>query len=167
MYYILTIFYHEETKLPVIKYKDEICIKSRTVADIFRYKNTIKSIHDHVDPEDKRRLSELGPKSKHNEALPSEKSPMKKNEKNTIYINGSGIYSLILHSKLECVQVLKRLVAKEALPSIRMAGRYSYDDMSHKYNDSLTFKIDNELNLHIKVVSFLRRGIQTASLLLH
>ena len=29
--------------------------------------------------------------------------------------------------------------------------------MSHEYNDSLTFKIDNELNLRIKVVSFLKK----------
>ena len=58
--------------LPVIKYKDEIWVKAKTVANTLRYKNTIKSIRDHVDPEDKRRLSELGPKSKHNETLPLE-----------------------------------------------------------------------------------------------
>ena len=61
-----------------------------------RYKNTIKLIRDHVDPKDKRRLSELGPKSEHNETL-----PLERNEKNTIYINKSGLYSLILLSKRE------------------------------------------------------------------
>ena len=30
-------------------------------------------------------------------------------------------------------------------------------DINHKYNDSLTFKIDNELDLQIKVVSFLKK----------
>ena len=29
--------------------------------------------------------------------------------------------------------------------------------MKHKYNDRLTFKTDNELDLHIKVVSFLKK----------
>ena len=29
--------------------------------------------------------------------------------------------------------------------------------MNHKYNDSLTIKIDNELDLHIKLVSFLKK----------
>ena len=48
----------------IIKYKDEIWAKANTVANILRYKNTMKSIRDHVDPEDKRKLSELGPKSK-------------------------------------------------------------------------------------------------------
>ena len=43
------------------------------------------------------------------------------------------------------------------LPSIRKTGRYSYDDMNHKYNDCLTFKIVNETDLHTKVVSFLKK----------
>ena len=63
------VFHYEETELPVIKYKDEVWVKANTVANILRYKNTIKSIQDHVDPEDKRRLSELTPKSKHNETF--------------------------------------------------------------------------------------------------
>ena len=81
------------------------------------------------------------------------RSPIERNEKNTIYINESGLYSLILHSKLESAQVFKRWVTKDILPSIRKTGRCSYDDMNHTYNDSLTFKIENELDLHIKVVS--------------
>ena len=36
-------------------------------------------------------------------------------------------------------------------------GRYIYDDMIHKYSDSLTFKIENETDLHTKVVSFLEK----------
>ena len=36
------------------------------VANILRYKDTIKSIRDYVDPKDKRKLSELGSKSKGN-----------------------------------------------------------------------------------------------------
>ena len=46
---------------------------------------------------------------------------------------------------------------QRVLPSIKKTGRYSYDDMNHKYNDSLTFKIDNELDLDIKIVSFLKK----------
>ena len=39
----------------------------------------------------------------------------------------------------------------------RKTGRYIYDDMNHKYSDSLTFKIENETDLHTKVVSFLKK----------
>ena len=127
-------------------------VKANTVANILRYKNTTKSIQDHVEPEDKRRLSELTPKSKHNKTL-----PLQRNEKNTIYINESGLDSLILRSELESARFFKRWVTKEVLPSIRKTGRYNYDDMNHKYNDSLTFKIENELDLHIKLVSFLKK----------
>ena len=56
------VFHYEETWVPVIKYKDEIWFKAVAVATILRYKNTMKSIRDHVEPEDKRKLSELGPK---------------------------------------------------------------------------------------------------------
>ena len=79
---IKKVFYYEETKLPVIKYKDEVWVKANAVANISRYKNPMKSIRDHVDPEDKRKLSELGPKSKQNETF-----HLESNEKNTIYIN--------------------------------------------------------------------------------
>ena len=93
---IKKVLYYEETKLPVVKYKVEIWAKVNTVANILRYKNTKKSIRDHVDPEGKRKLSELGPKSKGNETFPVER-----NEKNAVYINESGLYSLILRSKLD------------------------------------------------------------------
>ena len=61
------VFRYEKTDLPIIKYKDEIWIKAVAVATILRYKNTMKSIRDHAEPEDKRKLSELCPKSKQNE----------------------------------------------------------------------------------------------------
>ena len=32
--------------------------------------------------------------------------------------------------------------------------------MNHKYNDSLTFKIESEMDLHVKVVSFLKKRYQ-------
>ena len=43
------------------------------------------------------------------------------------------------------------------MPSIRKTVGYSYDDVNHKYNDSLTVKIENEADLHTKVVSFLKK----------
>ena len=146
------VFRYEETDFPIIKYKDEIWIKAVAVATILRYKNTMKSIRDHVDPEDKRKLSELGPISKQNETF-----PLERNEKNTIYINEFGLHSLILRSKLESARVFKRWVAKDVLPSIRNTGRCIYDDMNHTYSDSLTFKIENETDHHTKVISFVKK----------
>ena len=47
---LIKIFYYEETKLTVIKYKGEIWVRAKTVANTLRYKNTMKSIRDHVNP---------------------------------------------------------------------------------------------------------------------
>ena len=143
------VFHFEETEVTVIKYKDEIWFKAVAVATILRYKNTMKSIRDHVDPEDKRNLSELGHKSKQNETDPlkskqnnsfwlknatgswgSVLEPLRRNDGNTIYINESGLYCLILRSKLGSAHAFKRWVTKDVLPSIRKTGRYSYDDMN-------------------------------------
>ena len=64
------VFKYDGIEVPVIKYKDETWIKAVAVAVILKYKNTMKSIRDHVDPEDKRKLSELRSKSKQNETDP-------------------------------------------------------------------------------------------------
>ena len=53
---IKKVFYYEENKLPVVRYEDEIWDKAKTVDNILKYKNTKKSVLDHVDPEDKRIL---------------------------------------------------------------------------------------------------------------
>jgi hypothetical protein len=46
------------------------------------------------------------------------------NELNSIYINESGLYSLILRSKLESAKVFKKWVTSEVLPSIRKRGQF-------------------------------------------
>ena len=107
----------------------------------------------HIDYEDKRKISELEPESRGAHFG----HPFKDRQRGTIYVNESGLYSLILRSKQESARAFKRWVTKDVLPSIRKRGRYIYDDMNHKYNDSLTFKIENETDLHSKVVSFLKK----------
>ena len=93
-------FYYEETELPVIKCKDDIWFRGKTIAEILKYANQRKAIRDHVEPEDRARFDEL---HGGNELL-----PLSNNEKKTIYINESGLYSLILRSKLESARVFKQ-----------------------------------------------------------
>ena len=145
------VFKYEATELPVIKYEDEIWFKAVVVATILKYTNQRKAIRDHVDPEDKRKLSELMSKFKRNESV-----RLKGNEGNSLYLSESGLCSLVLRSKLESAKAFKRWVTKDVLPSIRKTGRYDYC-MNHKYNNTLTFKIENETDLHVKVVSFLKK----------
>ena len=60
------VFKYDETELSVINCKDEIWFKGKTIAEILGYAIQRKAILDHVDHEDKRKLSELVPKSKQN-----------------------------------------------------------------------------------------------------
>ena len=145
------VFRYEATELPVIKYEDEIWFKAVVVATILKYTNQRKAIRDHVDPEDKRKLSELVSKSKRNESF-----PLKLNDCNSLYLSESGLYSLVLRSKLESAKIFKRWVTSQVLPTISKTGGYDYC-INHKYNGMLTFKIENETDLHVKVVHFLKK----------
>ena len=58
------VFKYEETELSVIKCKDEIWFRGKTIAEILGYAIQRKAILDYVDPEDKRKLSELGSNSR-------------------------------------------------------------------------------------------------------
>ena len=152
------VFKYGENELSVIMCEDNIWFKAVAFATILKYTNQRKAIRDHIDPEDKMKLSELMSKSKRNESF-----HLKGNDGNAVYINESGLYSLKLRSKLECGRIFKRWVTMDVLPSIRKTGRYDYC-MDHKYSNMLTFKIENETDLHVKVVSFLRKRYPHSSL---
>ena len=143
--YIMTEnFIYEETKLDIIKKDDDIWFQAKTIADILKYTNTRKAIRDHVDSEDKITLNNL--KSRGNESFPPKNN-------HVIYINESGLYSLILKSNMDKAKDFKRWVTKEVLPSIRKTGQYEYN---HKPFKMLTFNIQSEYDLHKKVVNYIR-----------
>lgn len=85
----------------------------KDVADILSYTNPQKAIRDHVDDEDK--LTERIVQSGQN--------------RNMTIINESGLYSLILSSKLPKAKEFKRWVTSEVLPTIRKNGMYAVDDL--------------------------------------
>ena len=83
----------------------------KDVATILGYSNSSKAIADHVDEEDKlnnETLSSLG-------------------QRGGWLINESGLYSLILSSKLPTAKKFKRWVTSEILPAIRKHGSYNAD----------------------------------------
>lgn len=82
---------------------------AKDVCDMLGYTNASKAISDHVDPEDKLNngsLSSLG-------------------QRGGWLVNESGLYSLILSSKLPTAKEFKRWVTHEVLPSIRKHGIYA------------------------------------------
>ena len=139
------VFKYEENEITVIKCRDEIWFRGKDIAKALGYEKTRNAILKHVNDDDKSILEDL-------RRGPQIRAPFKNEQGGSIFINESGLYSLIFRSKLESATVFKRWVTSEVLPSIRKTGRYN-----HKYSNMLTFKIENETDLHVKVVSFLKK----------
>ena len=80
----------------------------KDVADTLGYQNGSRDINRHVDDEDRHKVMLFDGKQ----------------NKETLIINESGLYSLILSSKLPTAREFKRWVTSEVLPSIRKTGGY-------------------------------------------
>lgn len=80
----------------------------KDVADNLGYTNAPKAIRDHVDDEDKL----------------TERIVLSGQNRQAIFINESGLYSLVLSSKLPDAKRFKRWVTSEVIPSIRKNGGY-------------------------------------------
>lgn len=88
----------------------------KDVATALGYKDSVNALKSHVSEEDKggwRIATQYG-------------------EREAVIINESGLYSLILSSKLDSAKRFKRWVTAEVLPSIRKSGGYiaGQDEMS-------------------------------------
>ena len=82
----------------------------KDVAEILGYSNTRKALLDHVDEEDKTDGVTI------RDSIGREQAP--------VLINESGLYSLILSSKLPNAKKFKRWVTSEVIPAIRKTGGY-------------------------------------------
>lgn len=97
-------------EIRVVEREGEVWFVAADVTKILGYNNNSKAIKDHVDEEDKHLC-------KYNESLGLSKF-------GAIIINESGLYSLILSSKLPTAKKFKRWVTSEVLPAIRKTGNY-------------------------------------------
>ena len=86
----------------------------KDVAGILGYANTRKALIDHIDEEDKDDVTI--------------RDAIGRNQTITA-INESGLYSLILSSKMPNAKKFKRWVTNEVLPAIRKHGLYVTDDL--------------------------------------
>ena len=106
----LQIFKNEQFgSIRTLEINGEPWFVGKDVAEILGYSNPSKALIDHIDDEDKlnnETLSSLG-------------------QRGGWLINESGLYSLILSSKLPTAKEFKRWVTSEVLPSIRKTGTYT------------------------------------------
>ena len=83
----------------------------KDVASALGYRDSVNALKAHVDVEDKRGWQITTPKGQQQATI----------------INESGLYSLILSSKLPDAKKFKRWVTSEVLPAIRKTGRFAMD----------------------------------------
>lgn len=99
-------------KVRTMEINGEPYFVGKDVAEILCYSNPQKALRDHIDEDDKT-LNDL----------------FTVNGTRGILINESGLYSLILSSKLPKAKEFKRWVTSEVLPSIRKHGAYAVDEL--------------------------------------
>lgn len=109
MNHVTTLFNSNEFgELRTIIIENEVYFVAKSVATALGYKDTADAIRKHIDEEDKLRwqIADTGQK------------------RETYLINESGLYSLILKSKMPNAKKFKRWVTSEVLPQIRKTGSY-------------------------------------------
>lgn len=97
-------------QLRAVTIDNEPWFVGKDVAERLGYSNTRKAISDHVDSEDKTDGVTI-------------RDPIGR-EQNPMFINESGLYSLVLSSKLPTAKAFKRWITSEVIPSIRKNGGY-------------------------------------------
>lgn len=110
----LQVFNHEEFgSVRTTTVNNEVYFVGKDVATILGYSNPRKAIIDHVDEEDKgvTKCDTLG------------------GTQDLTVINESGLYSLILSSKLLAAKKFKRWVTNDVLPSTHKHGLYAVDEI--------------------------------------
>lgn len=99
-------------EIRTVEIDGEPWLVGKDVVQALGYANPQKALADHVDPEDKRQGDGV-----------TIRDPMGREQHPTV-INESGLYSLVLSSKLPGAKKFKRWVTSEVLPSIRKTGTY-------------------------------------------
>ena len=103
---------YENSEIRTVEKDGEPWFVGKDVAAVLGYSNTRDALAKHVDDEDKNTVVI--------------RDGIQGNP-NTIVINESGLYSLVLSSKLPNAKKFKRWVTSEVLPSIRKHGAYMTD----------------------------------------
>ena len=125
----MQIFKNDEFgQIRIVEINNEPYFVGKDVVDILGYQNGSRDINTHVDEEDR---------------LKYQISTAGQLREQTI-INESGLYALILSSKLPTAKKFKRWVTHEVLPSIRKTGTYG---IPQNYAEALQLAADQAKQL--------------------
>lgn len=122
----LKIFKNKEFgEIRIVEQNGEPWFVGKDVADVLGYVNTAKAVREHVDLEDKG-VTEMDTPG---------------GQQQITIINESGLYALILSSKLPTAKAFKRWVTSEVLPAIRRQGGYVTDEVLKRTLDDPDYMI--------------------------
>ena len=113
----------------IIKSGDNIYFKAKDIAIALGYSKTKEAVIRNVDVEDKLPFSAISKSG-------LLEWPTLSEDDKTIFINESGMYSLVLRSNLPSARAFKHWVTSEVLPQIRKTGKYE-DDMQAQLEDCI------------------------------
>lgn len=111
----LQTFNFEENKVRSLLIDNEPWFVGKDVVDILGYQNGSRDINRHVDEEDRQNY---------------QNGTSEINNRGMTIINESGLYSLVLSSKLPSAKKFKRWVTSEVLPTLRKTGQYQVKELS-------------------------------------
>lgn len=123
-FYSVLIYNNQQIKC-ILQESNELYFRGKDVANVLEYKDTNKAITQHVNESDKITLKKI---IKNLGSILRTPVKLSENEKNTIYITESGMYSLIFGSKMKVAKTFKHWVTSKVLPELRKTGTYSLKD---------------------------------------
>lgn len=120
----LFVFNNEEFgQVRTVRFNNEVWFVAKDLADRLEYQNGSRDIERHVDEEDR-------------QIIPLFISGQKRN---VTIVNESGLYALVLSSKMKKAKQFRRWVTNEVLPSIRKTGNYK---MPQTFSEALRLAAD-------------------------
>ena len=134
-------------KVRIVEMNGEPWFVGKDVAEILGYCNVNKAIQMHVDEEDKKVLDYKG-FSHFGNTLWGEND-----FSNKTLINESGLYSLILSSKLQKAKEFKHWVTADVIPSIRKTGKYSAPNTEPKGPDMDKLSLTTQCLINLELQS--------------
>ncbi len=137
----LRIFNHDEFgEIRTVEQDGVIWFVGKDVARALGYKDTINAIKNHVDEDDK---------------MGWQIATTSRGTQKATIINESGLYSLVLSSKLPKAKSFKRWVTSEVLPSIRKTGKYEIIPQAVEVEEPITDVTKLEFDQRIRIAGII------------
>ncbi len=107
--------------ITIINIQNDLWFKGNDVAKLLGYSDPKRAIQHHINKDKYKLTYENIIKKRGTESSP----PLSYNEKNSIFINESGLYKLIFKSTLKIAEDFQEWIQDDVLPQIRKTGSYS------------------------------------------